>query len=112
MNLEKETQFVACAVLNQNQFVTLLQFALHTISLEEMSELCLVARSKLNLQEILCDPNTLTQFILDPTSFNLKSRVDIGDPIVTPLFNLSRDLCNCINIERMKRLNNMKKNQG
>ena len=80
--------------------------------IEEMSELCLVARSKLNLQEILCDPNTLTQVILDPTSFNLKSRVDIGDPIVTPLFNLSRDLCNCINIERMKRLNNMKKNQG
>ena len=78
--------------------------------IEEMSELCLVARSELNFQEILNNPNTLTQFILDPTSFNLKLRVNISDPIVTPLFNLSRDLCNCIHSERMKRLNSMKKN--
>ena len=77
--------------------------------IEEMSELCLVARSELNFQEILNNPNTLTQFILDPTSFNLKLRVNISDPIVTPL---SRDLCNCIHIERMKRLNSMKNNQG
>ena len=39
-------------------------------------------------------PEKLTQFILDPTSFNLKNRVNISDPIVPDLYSISIDLCN------------------
>ena len=48
--------------------------------------------------------DTLTQFILDPTSFNLAFRVNINDPIVSSLFSLSRDMCFAIHNERMRHL--------
>ena len=53
------------------------------------------------------DEETLTQFILDPTSFNLSLRVNINDPIVPSLFSLSRDLCFAIHNERMRQLKSL-----
>ena len=76
-----------------------------------MTQLCHSAKHEINLDEILKNPRTLTQFILDPSSFNLSSRVNISDPILTPLFKLSRDLCNFIHTERMKKLQDLKNEQ-
>ena len=50
------------------------------------------------------DESVLTQFLLDPTSFNLKKRVNIGDPAVPALFKLSRDFCTTIHSERTRKL--------
>ena len=50
------------------------------------------------------NPEILTQFILDPTSFNLIDRIHRDDPIVNQLFKLSRDLCYFIHNARMKKL--------
>ena len=72
--------------------------------LSEISELCLVAKSELNFQSISSDPEVLTQFILDPTSFNLKVRIHISDPIAQNIFKLSRDICWAIHAKRMKSL--------
>ena len=73
--------------------------------LNEMKELCF------NFQEILDDtnPETLTQLILDPTSFNLKKRVSTSDPILMEIFKLSRDICNHVHLKRMKMLNKLRK---
>ena len=75
---------------------------------EEIGKLCLTGKSEINLEEIMKNPNILTQFILDPSSFNLKSRVNISEPILGPLFKLSRDLCNRIHSERLKKLKEIK----
>ena len=39
-------------------------------------------KHNINLQQFKCEYNLLTQFILDPTSFNLPQRVNINDPIL------------------------------
>ena len=79
--------------------------------LKEIAELCLFARSYINIQDILSNPDRLTQFILDPTSFNLQTRVHVSDPITINLFKLSRDLCSSIHSERMNKLQLLSKNQ-
>ena len=52
-------------------------------------------------------PEKLTQFILDPTSFNLKNRVNISDPIAQEIFEISRNMCNYIHSERMRQLDRL-----
>ena len=49
---------------------------------------------------------TLTQFILDPTSLNLsnKCRISPSHPRLHELFNLSRDWCHAITSNRKKHL--------
>ena len=74
---------------------------------QEISVLCLRSKSKINFQDTLHNPENLTQFILDPTSFNLEKRVHISDPVIEPLFKLSRDLCFSIHTERMRQLKNL-----
>ena len=86
--------------------------ATRTRILKEIAEVCLSSRSQLNFQSILDNPDTLTQFILDPTSFNLQNRVHISDPIVQTLFKLSRDLCFSINKTRMKSLQTLKEQEN
>ena len=49
---------------------------------QQLSDVCLVSKSSIHLQTIVSDPKSMTQFIVDPTSFNLKERVHISDPIV------------------------------
>ena len=72
--------------------------------LQEIQELCLLSRNSLNFEEIKNNPKSLTQFILDPTSFNLVTRIHNSDPIVPALFKLSRDICFSIHNARMKKL--------
>ena len=65
-----------------------------------------LAKTQLNINLIIQNPEYFTQFILDPTSFNLESeyRVHRDDPIVEMLFKLSRDMCYAIHTARMKKL--------
>ena len=50
---------------------------------------------------IFQDEEVLTQFILDPASMNLKSRVNINDPLLPDLFRKSRNLCYSIAEKRL-----------
>ena len=70
----------------------------------EMAELCMQAKSEINFEHISSDPEVLTQFILDPSSFNLETRVNLFDPILQKMFKVSRDICWAINSQRMKTL--------
>ena len=78
-----------------------------------LEDIRLLCSSSVNFKlEYILDennPETLTQFILDPTSFNLKKRVQISDPMAQDLFKISRDICNHIHIERMKLLKDLSK---
>ena len=59
-----------------------------------------------NMEDIpeTSNPEIFTQFVLDPTSFNLSKRVNIGDPMAIELFRISRDMCNYLHTQRMKQL--------
>ena len=74
-----------------------------------MAEVCL--KSTFDIEDIFSEanPEYLTQFILDPTSINLRKRVNMSDPIVPDLYRISRDLCNHIHSERMKQLGELAK---
>ena len=74
---------------------------------EEFSKICLFTKNQINFENIKTDPHTLTQFLLDPTSFNLKTRVHISDPVVPTLFRLSRDYCSAIHEERTRKLHEL-----
>ena len=65
--------------------------------------------SKMNLsntQKIFENENVFTQFMIDPSSFNLDSdcRVNINDPILNNLFKLSIDFFYVIDNTRKKKL--------
>ena len=77
--------------------------------LKEIEELCLLTKNNLNFDEIKSDEKQLTQFIIDPTSFNLQNRVHISDPIVPAFFKLSTNLCNEIHKERTHILRELSK---
>ena len=68
--------------------------------LPEFFEVCRTSKSEVNFEEISKNNQTLCQFILDPTSFNLQKRVHMNDPAKLRLFQLSRDYCYTINTER------------
>ena len=59
------------------------------------------SKSKISFQTIQSEPETLCQFLLDPSSFNLSERIHRDDPVLLPLLKLSRDLCYGISSERM-----------
>ena len=73
--------------------------------LPEFEELCQQSKSGLDFTDISCDINKLDQFILDPTSLNLHSRISNSDPKLGLFFQLSRDYCFCVHKHRMKILN-------
>ena len=73
-------------------------------TVQQTSQLCLSSENYLNFQDISSCPDTLSQFLLDPSSFNLKQRVNVNDPVLAPLFKLSRDLCYSIHRERIRKL--------
>ena len=70
--------------------------------LEEYSYLCLQSSSEVSFSELISDRETLCQFILDPSSFNLKKRIHLNDPLLGSFFQISRDLCFTINERRLK----------
>ena len=65
----------------------------------DYAHLCL--NSDFDFNDILCDSDKLTQFILDPTSLNLARRINCGDRSLSEFFKLSRDLCHSIHNKRM-----------
>jgi hypothetical protein len=79
--------------------------------LNEIAEVCRHSRSNIDFPSIMAEKENLTQFILDPTSFNLQNRVHRSDPIVQSLFKLSRDMCFSINNARMKKLQQLSKDR-
>ena len=79
-----------------------------------MNKLCLTSQH-FNFQEILDqnDPEILTQFILDPTSSNLKKRVSTSDPILIGIFKLFKrylQLCSLEENEDAKQIKKIMKN--
>ena len=46
----------------------------------------------------------LAQFVIDPSSMNLRERVSITHPVLPSLFQLSRDFCYSIDRKRMEKL--------
>ena len=63
--------------------------------------LCSQSKSGVDFSEISSENITLCQFILDPSSFNLKTRIHMSEPILGSMFKLSRDYCSAINTARM-----------
>ena len=61
--------------------------------LEEFNQTVPLSRNQLSFSDYLCDEKSTTQFILDPSSFNLKKRIHMSDPILPHIFKISRDLC-------------------
>ena len=86
--------------------------AIRTRILEEYSYLFLQNSLDINFSEVISDSETLCQFILDPSSFNLKNRIHLNDPQLPSFFQVSRDLCFSINERRIKLLKEMAANQG
>ena len=80
--------------------------------LEEFSYLCMQSVSAVNFSEVLTDSETLYQFILDPSSFNLKQRIHLSDPLLASFFQVSRDLCYSVNERRLQLLKKKKENLG
>ena len=72
--------------------------------LSEILAVTRLAKTHLEINSITQNPEILTQFILDPTSVDLESRVHRDDPVVQSLFKLSRDMCHSIHNARMKKL--------
>ena len=113
--LIKVALYVVFVILKEKQFVTFWQFVpAYQIKREKMLEdMRVICSSSVHfkLEDILDEnnPETLTQFILDPTSFNLEKRVHISDPMAQDLFKISRDMCNHIHMERMKLLKDLSK---
>ena len=61
-----------------------------------------MSKSKLDFDPIYNDDEMFCQFVLDPSSFNLKRRIHMNNPILEQMFCLSRDYCFAVNSARMK----------
>ena len=75
----------------------------------EYQVLCSQSKSKLDFQTIVSDSKSFCQFVLDPSSFNLTSRIHLNDPILGEVFKLSRHYCYAINQTRKIILNKLLK---
>ena len=64
-----------------------------------MTKLCNEAGLNIDIKSL--SDQQLCQFILDPSSLSLKTRVDISHPVLPSLFQLSRDFCYSIDKTRM-----------
>ena len=70
--------------------------------LAELQLLCQQTESNINLQSF--NSIELTQFVLDPTSLNLKQRINMTDPKLSEFFKISRDFCYIIDKIRSRSL--------
>ena len=83
--------------------------SMRTRIFKEIAQISLLSRNKVDFETMLAEPETISQYVLDPTSFNLNSRVHMSDPVVESLYRLSRDLCYTIHTRRMKILGELSK---
>ena len=77
--------------------------------LREFSSLCSVTKSQIDFEYISSDKEILSQFLIDPCSFNLTQRVHIDDPAVDQFYRLSRDLCFALDKDRRSQLSALAK---
>ena len=70
----------------------------------EFDEVLIESESNLSIEEISDTYENLCQFILDPSSINLRKRINVSDPALQKLFRLSRNYCYAINSERLRTL--------
>ena len=75
--------------------------------LSQISALCKLTQIPIQFEYYVKNEELLTQFILDPSSMNLKFRVNIRDPLLSQFFCLSRDLCYLLDKERLSILKNL-----
>ena len=68
--------------------------------MQEYAHIC--NSSGFDFNSVLSDSDTITQFVLDPTSLNLKLRISANDPHLATFFKLSRDFCYSVHNRRMK----------
>ena len=68
--------------------------------MHEYANLC--NTSGFDFNSVLSDSDKITQFVLDPTSLNLKLRISASDPHLATFFKLSRDYCYSVHNRRMK----------
>ena len=67
--------------------------------LESIQNLC--ENSGLNIKLNNFSHSQLTQFLLDPSSNNLRTRVNINHPVLPSILQLSRDFCYAIDRKRL-----------
>ena len=72
--------------------------------LMEFKVLCSKSKTQVSFTSFMEDQKMLTQFILDPSSFNIADRVHLSDPVLPDLFKKSRDFCYAIHAERSRLL--------
>ena len=74
----------------------------------DIKNICDQSCSSICFEELVAEPKTLTQFLLDCSSLNLKNRISCTDEHCSAIFNLARDLCYSINKRRLQKLRNLK----
>ena len=75
--------------------------------LGEMISVLTRAQCPINIDHIMSNEEMTTQLILDPSSFNLQSRINVKDPILPEMFRLSRDLCTAVDKQRREMLKSL-----
>ena len=70
----------------------------------KFDEVLIESESNLSIEEISDTYENLCQIILDPSSINLRKRINISDPALQKLFRISRNYCYAINSERLRTL--------
>ena len=75
---------------------------------QQYTELSQNSKTKIQFKNI--DESTFCQFILDPSSMNLKTRISISDPALERFFQLSRDFCYTLHVTRKKILEHQNNN--
>ena len=68
----------------------------------QFSILCQQSKTSIDFEAISENKTKLCQFLLDPSSLNLDSRISMSDPLLHDFFMLSRDFCYAIHTTRMK----------
>ena len=69
--------------------------------LPEYENLCKLTKHNINFEDIRKNEENLCQFILDPTSLYLPTRLSVQDPLVSEIFKRSRELCFIIDKTRL-----------
>ena len=80
--------------------------------IQQFENICTTNQMFFDFQHIKSSSKEMCQFLLDPTSLNLKYRINPSDPNVNSYFQLSRRYCNSINTSRLNILMLKRKNQN
>ena len=82
---------------------------IRTRFIHEYTQLCMQTKNKIDFIPIMKEDDRFCQFVLDPTSLNLSTRVNISDPLVPHFFQLSRLYCYNLDKRRLQLLQEQSK---